>query len=194
VKDRSYKLECGQVEYEVICVEINELDDEKIDRYLVVPEFLLPGRRYPVYAYLYAMGLYSSNPQMSQREAAEQTRKLFGLKTFSHTTLGRAMKKLEKLIKKDEQSKSQTEPSVEVQSELMKEDGNTRVFPTVGQTRQRREVVAANLEKASQCDSFSRNIGNLTGSYRRPPYEGKFIDLCHKIVGYTFQRFHRLLL
>jgi hypothetical protein len=58
----------------------------------MIPGFLVPRRPYPVYVYLYAIDLYSSAPEKGQRWAAEETRKYFGLATFSHTTLGRALK------------------------------------------------------------------------------------------------------
>jgi hypothetical protein len=45
-----------------------------------------------VYIYLYAIDIYSSNPDIGQRKAAEATRKQFGLIHFAHTTLGRALK------------------------------------------------------------------------------------------------------
>ena len=45
-----------------------------------------------MHVYLYAIDLYSSNPAMGQREAAETTKKFFGLAHFAHTTLGRALK------------------------------------------------------------------------------------------------------
>jgi hypothetical protein len=41
--------------------------------------------------YLYALALYGSAPEKGQRWAAEETRKKFGLATFAHTTLGRAL-------------------------------------------------------------------------------------------------------
>ena len=85
LNERTYRLMLGRFEYEIICLEIE--DDEA--RYLVVPEFMIPGRLYPIYVYIYGMVLYSSNPKIGQREAAEKTRKRFDLKTFSHTTLGR---------------------------------------------------------------------------------------------------------
>jgi len=44
--------------------------------------------------YLYAIDLYSANPEKGQRWVAEATRQYFGLASFAHTTLGRALKAL----------------------------------------------------------------------------------------------------
>jgi hypothetical protein len=65
------------------------------ERMLIVPEWMTPHRPYPLSVYLFAIHLYCSEPEISQREAARRTREYFGLDTFSHTTLGRALKVLE---------------------------------------------------------------------------------------------------
>ena len=83
LKERAYTLECGQAVYEVYCPETQE---DGI-RYLILPEFMIPGRPYPIYVYIYAIVLYSSNPKMGQREAAERTGKRFGIEKFSHSTV-----------------------------------------------------------------------------------------------------------
>jgi len=44
---------------------------------------------------MYACALYSSNPEMGQRGAAEATRAKFDLKTFSHSTVCRSFKSFE---------------------------------------------------------------------------------------------------
>jgi len=88
ILNHTYKIKYQHAEYEIVCLELRK-DGEQI---LVIPEFLLPRRPYPIYVYLYAILIYSSHPTMSQRKAAEQTRKKFGLETFAHTTLGRALK------------------------------------------------------------------------------------------------------
>ena len=86
----------------------------------VVPDFLLPGRKYPIHIYLYAISLYCSNPGMGQREAAAATRREFGLATFSHTTLGRAFRALERSLAqaasgKTGGSEAQTQPAGEAE-------------------------------------------------------------------------------
>ena len=95
VQEHVCKLQCGELTYEVRFPEIRDLETGNKKSYMIVPEYLIPGRPYPIYVYIYAITTYCLNPKMGQREAAERTRERFGLKTFSHTTLGRAMKRLE---------------------------------------------------------------------------------------------------
>jgi ParB family chromosome partitioning protein len=61
---------------------------------LILPEYLLPGRPCPLEVYLFAINEYCGGRGVSQRHAAETARERFGLATFAHTTLGRALKKL----------------------------------------------------------------------------------------------------
>ena len=61
----------------------------------LIPWYLIPGRPYPIQIYLFACELYSSNPKLGQRGAAEATRIKFNLETFSHSTVCRSFKSLE---------------------------------------------------------------------------------------------------
>jgi len=180
---RTYRLMLGRSEYEIVCPEIQDDGAE----YLVVPEFLIPGRKYPIYVYLYAAVLYSSNPKMGQREAAEKTRKRFDLETFSHTTLGRAMKKMEALIKTDENEPESNES----------QQSGVGCFPSVELTAKRRGTVLSYLKEASGQDNQliqepSRPQPSL--NYKHPPYAGAFVEACHRIVDYTFKKYRRFLL
>ena len=184
---RTYRLMLGRSEYEIICPETQ--DDEV--RYLVVPEFMIPGRKYPIYVYLYAAVLYSSNPKMGQREAAEKTRKRFDLEKFSHTTLGRAMKKIEALINTYE-----NEPEPDNESNESQQSGPGR-FPSVELTAKRRDTVLSYLKEASgQDDQLVQEPNQPQASlhYSHPPYTGAFIDACHRVVDYTFKKYRRFLL
>ena len=73
---------------------------------VIVPDYLISHRRYPVHVYIYAINEYCNCTNKSQRESAKKTRVQFGLETFAHTTLGRAFKKLCMTI--DEINKTQT--------------------------------------------------------------------------------------
>jgi len=80
---------------------------------------------------------YCVNKKIGQREAAKRTREYFGLKTFSHTTLGRAMKKLEQLKKKHGgETQAQEEPAG-------KPEPAAKKFPTVEQTKSRKDRAAS---------------------------------------------------
>ena len=141
--------------------------------------------------YIYAITTYCLNPTMGQREAAKRTRERFGLKTYSHTTLGRAIKRIEKLIEENEEEPKAPEAPIEGG------EAKTGTFPLTNQTKGRREKVASYLMKASAGDISLRQEAKQLRTqpdYRRPPYTGAFIDACHGIVGYTFLNYHRLLL
>ena len=90
-RERGYKIVYQHAEYTVICYEYRN-DDLNDGPIIIIPDFLLPRRPYPVYVYLYAIDVYSNAPEKGQRWAAAATRKRFGLATFAHTTLGRALK------------------------------------------------------------------------------------------------------
>jgi len=92
-RERVYKITYKHRDYAVHCMEFRN-DKDGQEAVMIIPDFLIPGRRYPVEVYLYAIDIYSSNPAKGQRWAAEDTRNRFGLETFAHTTLGRALKTL----------------------------------------------------------------------------------------------------
>ena len=90
-RERSYKLRLGYKDYIVICPEYRD-DKKSRESVIIVPDFFIPRRPYPVYVYLYGIDKYSKNPSKSQRWAASETRKKFNLTKFAHTTIGRALK------------------------------------------------------------------------------------------------------
>jgi len=79
-------------EYEIVCPRYTFTDGSYA---VVIPWFLIPGRPYPVQVYLYACGIYSSDPNLGQRGAAEATRTKFKLEKFSHSTVSRSFKAFE---------------------------------------------------------------------------------------------------
>jgi len=191
LKERIYPLQCGQSIYEIICPEIQNKKNLDASKYIIIPEFLIPRRPYPIYVYIYGIVLYSSNPKMGQREAAEKTRIRFGLTTFSHTTLGRAMKKLEALIKTDENKPEQDNEAKE------SPQPSARCFPSVEVTRKRKDTVLSFLKEASDHDSQliqEPSYPQPKLNFTRPPYKGAFIDACHRIVEYSYKKYSRLLL
>lgn len=149
---------------------------------------------------------------MGQREAAEKTRKRFDLDTFSHTTLGRAIKRLEMRIKafenKPQDDKSLPENSVsnfacgeielrEQRNYAVRLLSDTQCFPSVEHTRERKETVLSFLTEAAGLDN--RPIQDTLQpqplhNYKRPPYKGAFFDVSHRIVGYVFIKYRSLLL
>jgi len=193
-RKRMYQLKFGLIRIDVYCPEINveySANGLKYLKYLILPEFVVPGRRFPIYIYIFAIMTYCANKKMGQREAAKRTREYFGLKTFSHTTLGRTMKKLEQLIKKhDGEMKTQEEATEEPEPAKKK-------FPTVEQTKARKDRVASYLINAAGDSSFTKEVdptNKQTEDNTKPPYKGIFIDACHRIVNHIFLRYRCLLL
>jgi hypothetical protein len=93
VHERRYQIKIQHKTIVVTCTEFRS-GAMSIKPIVIIPEFLVPGRPYPLYVYLYAIDLYSRSPEKGQRWVAGETRKRFGLATFAHTTLGRALKAL----------------------------------------------------------------------------------------------------
>lgn len=89
-------------------------DVEDTPHMVILPEYLLPRRWYPIQVYLYAINEYCNDGNKSQRKAAEKAIKLFGLTTFAHTTLGRTLKKLYMVIGDIEEAQSISPEVVEV--------------------------------------------------------------------------------
>ena len=149
--ERSYKIKYQRKEYTVICLEFRD-DKNSAEPIVIIPEFLIPGRSYPVFVYLYAIALYSGSPEKGQRWAAEETRKYFGLDTFAHTTLGRALKVFVRNIEEatkasdnihnetssNDKEKNEIQNSNAGQSDTHKESG----FPTVKSTEALRKRAA----------------------------------------------------
>jgi hypothetical protein len=102
-QERIYKLKYEYTEYSVVCYEYRK-DGKGEEPIVIIPDFLLPGRPYIACVYLYAIDIYSMNPEKGQRWAAEETRKRFKLPTFAHTTLGRALKSFANRIAGTEKS------------------------------------------------------------------------------------------
>ena len=124
IRFRHYNLEYRHKTYTIICPEYMGFDDETI---LLLPDYFIPGRKYPISVYLYAINIYCTSPCISQREAARLTRDKFGLSKFSHTTLGRALISLELSLS---------------EAPVKQEETKVRRFPTVDDTASRRKFVA----------------------------------------------------
>jgi len=124
--EREYKIKYQYKEFTIICPEFRK-DAEGAEPVVIIPEFIVHGRPYPVYVYLYAIDLYSRTSEKGQRWAAEQTRKRFGLTTFAHTTLGRAIKTFVSIIGNN--AKTLLEPGAKTHADI-----NKPSFPTVDST------------------------------------------------------------
>jgi hypothetical protein len=169
--ERNYKMRYAHKEYTVTCPEYrNDANDPKT--VVVIPAFLLPGRPYPVEIYLHAIDLYSRAPERGQRWAAEETRKRFGLDTFAHTTLGRALKAFVSKIEECGQPQPDCGGGKEESGEAKPSD-----FPTKQSTKALRERAASLLQ------------GLPVWANRQEAAE-----FCHKLAIERFKAYRRFLL
>jgi hypothetical protein len=89
-KNKIYTLSFNYRDFQLKC----PLFEFRLGKMAVIwPSFKLPRRPYPCFIYLYAAARYLTT-ELSMREVAEEVRKKFGLETFSHSTISRALKKL----------------------------------------------------------------------------------------------------
>ena len=65
---------------------------------MLLPWFILPGRPYPIFTYIYAIWHYHSTEKKSQKESAAAAGKLFGIKSFNKSTVSRSIKAMENII------------------------------------------------------------------------------------------------
>ena len=180
IGERRYRLEYKRREYDVVCSEYIKSNG---DAQIVIPDFLNPKRKYPVFVYFYAINLYSSRDEMSQRAVAEATRKKFGLTKFSHSTVCRTFKALELSIEEATKASlalGNREKDCEVKTNIEKAantGGQKRSFPSIGDTSERRRIMSA----------FIRSIvkNNKTVC---------IIELCRDAVKYWYDRYGRLLI
>jgi hypothetical protein len=64
----------------------------------LIPWFIVPGRPFPVFAYIYAIWHYHKNGKKSMDEAAAACGKLFGIERFHKSTVSRSIKAMEKTL------------------------------------------------------------------------------------------------
>jgi len=105
ITDRYYSVTCYGKEITLVCAECRR---GGMCENLCVPDFKVPHRPYPIPVYILLIYLYSTDPEIGQREAAKRTMAEFNLRTFAHTTLGRASKALVKSIEAASESGADT--------------------------------------------------------------------------------------
>jgi len=138
--DRAYIIIDKHRKISVICPEYRN-ETKGLEPVVIIPDFLVPRRPYPVYVYLYAISLYAEAPDKGQRWAAEETRKHFGLATFSHTTLGRALKSFVRMIIENARMPEEACPQAE-------SNEKTPSFPSGRSTASLRKLASRFLAKA----------------------------------------------
>ena len=177
-KEREYQVTIGRIGYEVICIEIWQKGDK--EHCLIIPAFLISHRVYPAFVYVFAINLYSSNPHLSQRKVAEETRKKYDLETFAHTTVGRAMKALANTLTETSAINNEaTEGASQETEQNGKKPGKIRKgrFPLVQDTSKIRDIVKS---------FFYERLKNHS--------QEEFNEACDRIAIYWFTNFYRLLM
>jgi hypothetical protein len=134
-----YQVTSGHIRYEVICVEVWKKSDK--EHSLIIPSFYIPHRIYPADVYAFAINLYSGNPQLSQRKIAEQTRKKYDLKTFAHTTVGRAIRALVGALMETGAIENAEEAGSSKQNGTNAGINQTGRFPSLQDTKAQRDIV-----------------------------------------------------
>jgi len=157
--ERSYQLKSQHKEYIVFCPEFRKRG-KVAGSVVLIPEFLVPGRPYPVYIYAYAIGLYTNMPEKGQRWAAAETRKQFGLQSFAHTTLGRALKSF---VRRPE---VETAAVVEDPGAAAPDSCEDTVFPQVSQTEASRKQAALLLSGVPLCEGKHQIVISVLGLAR----------------------------
>jgi len=155
IRYHRYCIEYKKGWHEIICPRYIFADESDV---IVIPWYLILGRPYPIQIYLYACGVYSSNPDMGQRGAAAATRKEFNLKKFSHSTVSRSFKALE--ARREQELKRRFGDELKVSGKgnahlvaaaekrvfkRRETTDTTRRFPTAADTCRRREGMAVFL-------------------------------------------------
>ena len=93
-KQKEYYMVIHHRQFTIQCP-ILRMDDGSYQ--IIWPSFKLPNRPYPVYVYLYAAAWYLSTGE-SMRAAAQKAMRVFGLETFSHSTICRFLQKIYQVL------------------------------------------------------------------------------------------------
>jgi len=191
--ERTYKMTCHHKDYSVVCTVFRD-NKKGSEPVVIIPEFHIPGRPYPVYIYLFAIDLYSSNPDMSQRKAAKTTRECFGLNEneFVHTTLGRALKAFvgninEVLKPPDSCLEEKTE---EVRKKDTDHNNHDTTFDGQGSNRNN----ASTFPKVSSTTELRTRAAQVLGGKLIRTKVKQAIMTYHELVWEWFKKYKRLLL
>jgi len=191
--ERSYKLTCHHKDYSIVCPVFRN-NKKGAEPVVVIPEFFIPGRPYPVYIYLFGIDLYSSNPDMSQREAAKATRERFGLNEneFVHTTLGRALKTFVSNI--DEVLKLPDSCIEEKTEEVSKKDADHNNHDTTCNGQESNRNSASTFPKVNSTTELRTRVAQVLGGKLIQKKGGQVIATYHELVWEWFKKYKRLLL
>lgn len=189
-RERVYKIKTQHKEYTVLCPEFWNDKDSSVP-VVIIPEFIIPRRPYPVYVYLYGIDLYSNNPDMGQREAAETTRKRFGLSSFAHTTLGRALKAF---VCNTEKAESSGECHNAAPGDTGKKGKNQDASSASSNEQDGSEVNQSGFPTTQTTASWRKRAERILGSNINQAVTQQIIESYLTLVRGWFNHYSRLLL
>ena len=156
---------------------------------MVIPWFLIPGRPYPIQVYLFACSVYSANPGMGQRGAAEATRKMFKLEKLSHSTVSRSFRSFEESREQGLQSRFGEETKGACAESLVSAVAKTRAKKVEASACARRfRSVADTAERRKEMAEFLQDI------YGAAKTAGAIEAASRKLIGDWHKKTSRLLL
>jgi hypothetical protein len=95
VRYRSRRIECADSISITYMQVLNPKTDISIS---LIPWFMVAGRPFPVFVYVYAVGHYQKAEKKSLEESAAAVRKLFGISSFNKSTVHRSIRAMEGFI------------------------------------------------------------------------------------------------
>jgi len=150
-----------QMEYmqRKVTVTYPQVSDLKTDiKISLIPWFLLPGRPYPLFAYIYALWHYHVSDEKSQRLSAAAAAKLFGIEKFDKSTVCRNIKAMKHLF---DTLNIDRPLSTETRDALSKEDLIGRISKMIKdpETIEKLKKICGNdIGHLSEADSKANNI------------------------------------
>ena len=111
-KEEELKNECKQLGYEIRYYRhsLEYMDETVTIKYLkvrnpdndvsisLIPWFVVPGRPYPIFIYIYAIWYYYHHGKKSMNEAARASGKLFKISSFHKSTVSRSIGTMKNII------------------------------------------------------------------------------------------------
>lgn len=89
-RHKKYVIYLNYLTYQIICPIVKNEEGEYT---ALIPAFKIPNSNIPIFVHFYAIALYLSSGE-SMRKVAAKVKKLFGLVTYSHSTISRTLKKM----------------------------------------------------------------------------------------------------
>jgi len=134
----------------------------------LIPWFIVPGRPYPIFTYVYAIWHYVSSEHKSMELTATVTGEIFGISSFDKSTVSRCIKTMEQLVNslQIDEPLSIDEPDTNAAIDVIEH------IPGILESCLSIETlkVACGV-KCAQCPHPIRRAGNTAHAFNRIPEE-----------------------